>query len=262
MKKIFLIGKWISRILFFAIIFEAIHFLIIANPSIFFSDQLIYKRYHVYSDESINHEVLLMLDDVEERIKELEVFEKSFSPKIFICHDQSLYSFFATLLGMSPNSSGINVSLVDNTFINISRLEQKKNYKNKLFEHSHIAGEESHNLAHELVHNLTANTLGWLKYRKLPRWKNEGYAEYGAAIKNIKTENDSSSLFKRAKIYFEEYSFRINEIQKLYLQSQLIAEYLFEIEAIGFEEFCDTGTTREIALLKFKEWYKNYSSSQ
>ncbi|MBL1214619.1 MAG: hypothetical protein HND52_14785 [Ignavibacteriae bacterium] len=256
------IGKWFLKILIIVIAVEAIHFLIIANPSIFFSDQLIYKRYHVYSDESINHEVLLMLDDVEERIKMVEVFDPSFSPKIFLCNDQGLYSFFATLLGMSPNSSGINVSLVSNTFINLTRLEEKQNYNNKLFEHSHIAGEESHNLAHELVHNLTANKLGWFEYRKLPKWKNEGYAEYGVAIKNIRLENDSNSLFNRAKIYFEEYSFKMNNIQKLYLESQLIVEYLFEIENIGFEKFSDATTLKETALLKFKNWYNNYSSSQ
>ena len=254
--KLKILFKWLLRFTILLILIETVHFAILADPNIFFEHKIAYKRYSIYFDASITWEALSAFDDVEERITATDVFDSSFAPQIFICHSQKLYSFFTFLLGMNSSSSGVNVSLVDNTFINISRIEKLKANHDRRIHHSYIAGEADQIIAHELIHNLTQNRIGWSAYRRLPRWKREGYAEYGSVISKLRREENSNSLFKRAEIYFEEDLFNAPFHSREYYKFQLIVEYLFEVKKYSIDEFIKNTNSEKSVFNEFQNWYK------
>ena len=257
--KIFI--KWLLRFTILLLLIETVHFAILANPNILFEHQITYRRYTIYSDASITWEVLSAFDDVEERIKTTDVFDLSFKPKIYICHSKKLYSFFTFLLGMSSSSSGVNISLVDNTFINVTRIEFLKTSHDKRIKHSHIAGKTEQIIAHELIHNLSQKKIGWSAYQNLPRWKREGYAEYGSVISKIISDKNVESLFERSKIYFEEDLFNAPFHSKEYYKFQLIVEYLFEVEKNSFDEFIKNSNSEMSVFNDFQNWYENIRAS-
>jgi hypothetical protein len=252
LRKIF---KWILRIFIGILCIAALHFTILSYPQPLFGYSYNYGRYSVHSDRPINFTIMSSLDAVESNISRLEIFDPSFQPNIFICNNQRLYSFFTFLLCVGSQSSGVNVSLVDNTFINVTRIELMKTYHDKRITHSHLTGETAHIIAHEIVHDLTQETVGWNNYRKWPRWKSEGYAEYGAVNYNLRSEDNPKSLLDRAAIYFENNVFNAPQHSKFYYKSQLMVEYLLEIENYTFEMFRDEKLTEQIAFKKLSDWY-------
>ena len=58
-------------------------------------------------------------------------------------------------------------------------------------------------IAHELIHNLTQNRIGWSTYRRLPRWEREGYAEYGSVISNIGFDKNFENLVRRSEFFLK-----------------------------------------------------------
>ena len=254
--KIIIIINWLLRITILLILIEIVHFAILVNPEIFFEHNINYRRYTIFSDASITWEVLKTFDEVEERIIATEIFDSLFSPKIFICFSQKPYSFFTFLLGVNSNSSGVNVSLLENTFINMNKVGYLKMKYGRKIKHSHLVGELSQIIAHELIHNLSQKKIGWSAYRILPRWKREGYAEYGSVISQIGSDKNFEGLFERSKIYFEEDLFNEPMHSKEYYKFQLLVEYLFKVEKNSFDEFIKNTNSEKSVFNNFQNWYK------
>jgi hypothetical protein len=254
--KLKILFKWLLSTLMLLVIIQVIHFFILAYPKLFFENEIKYKRYSIYYDAPITWEVLKTFDEVEDRLTAIEIFDSSFAPKIYICHDQKLYSFLTFLLGMNSNSSGVNISLVDNTFLNISRIEKLKADHDRRILHSHIAGKTEQIIAHELIHNLSQKKIGWCAYRRLPKWKREGYAEFGSVISKIGYDKNFESLFERSKIYFEQDLFNAPFHSKEYYKFQLQVEYLFKVKKYSFDEFIKDTNSEKSVFNDFQNWYK------
>ena len=157
---------------------------------------------------------------------------------------------------MNSSSSGVNISIVDNTFINISRIEKLKADHNRRIVHSHLAGRTEQIIAHELIHNLSQKKIGWCAYRRLPKWKREGYAEFGSVISKIGSDKNFESLFERSKIYFEEDLFNVPFHSKEYYKFQLLVEYLFKVKKYSFDEFIKDTNSEKSVFNDFQNWYK------
>jgi len=110
--------KWVLRFSLLFITLVVFYLLILAYPQVLFAYKLQHNNYIVYSDEKIPRNFVETLDDIENSISVLEIYDTAFSPKIFLSNGKKLYGFFAFLSRVPRNSQGFNLSLFDNTFIN------------------------------------------------------------------------------------------------------------------------------------------------
>jgi hypothetical protein len=171
---------------------------------------------------------------VEKGIKNLEVYDSTFTPDIFICNDRSLYAFFTFWVGLNSNSQAFNLCLLNNTFVNMTKVKYLNFYHDKRLHYTHINGDLSQIISHELVHNLDCRFSGFSRYIEKPEWKKEGYAEYGSTIALINADT-KYSLFKRASFLFENNLFNTPQHSKRYYKYQLMVEYLFTEKGFGIE---------------------------
>ena len=178
--------KVLSRISLFLFAIGIIHISILANPQRIFNYHLPFGNYNIYADIHISPELIQAVIDADKRIRVSELYDSAFTANIFLCNNPELYNTFTFFAGVNKNSSGLNISLFNNSFINLQRVSLLKNFHDLRITNSHLSGDLSQILAHELTHNLVANHLGFFKTKNLPRWKSEGYSEYISTISSIK----------------------------------------------------------------------------
>jgi len=99
-----------------------------------------------------------------------------------LCYDQRLFSAFATISLLKPDIQGFNLSIMGNTFVCIPKIQALKESHGNFPTYNVREGNIAHTIAHEIIHEYTMDAIGFNKYRKLPVWKSEGYAEYGKAV--------------------------------------------------------------------------------
>ena len=246
--------KWILRIFLLFLIFVAFYILILAYPKPLFANKLTHNNYTVYSDEEIPTTFTEILKDVENRLKVLEIYDSTLTPNIFICNSKNLYGFFVTLVGLTKNSQGFNISLFGNAFIQIPRVEYINRYHDKRLKYTHLTGNIEHVISHELVHILDTKYYGFWNSKYRPVWKAEGYCEYGSTIALIRKDS-TNNLYKRASHYFEHDLYGASNHSKIYYRAQLMVEYLFEKKNYTIDMLADTNTKGDNVFKELKQWY-------
>ena len=171
-----------TKLILIVLTVAALHLSILASPQKLFTNHITLGRYEVYSDSVITPELLINVFDADLRVSESELYDSGFRANIFFCANPDLYSDILFLIGMNGNSSGVNLSIFNNTFINLDRIKRMREYRDPRITHSHLTGDICQIIAHELTHNLVGNYLGFFESRELPRWKAEGYSEYISTI--------------------------------------------------------------------------------
>jgi hypothetical protein len=181
--------KWSLNFLAVIVALVLIYIAVPAFPHLLFNYKITHKNFTFYSDQKFADDFADYMLEVEQRIEGLEVYDSTFSPDIFICSDESLYDFFAFWVMVNENSQAFNLSLLNNTFVNLTRVNNLRYYHDQRLRYTHLNGELSQVIAHELVHNLDCRFIGFGEYTDKPVWKREGYAEYGSTINFIKMDN-------------------------------------------------------------------------
>jgi hypothetical protein len=259
MKKFFAKSFRLIRIILLLILaLELVHFSVLANPQKLFNYNLDLGRYKIYSDIPISIDFIQKIIAADKNISQSEVYTASLTANIFICGNEDLYAIFPFLTGMSTMSSGLTISAVNNIFLNVTRIDQLHRYSDSRINYSHLNGNFSQILAHELTHQLITDEMGFWNARKFPRWKAEGYCEYNSTISDIRSDS-LYSFAKRCEDYFEHNLYGANAHSRFYYKSQLMVEYLFEIEGISFEEFTSHKLTEVEAFNKLKDFTRSYS---
>ena len=249
------ISKWLIRTLIFILSLALIYIAVPAFPHPLFNYKIEYKNFTFYSDQKFPANFNIVISEVETRINNLEVYDTSFSPNIFLCNDKSLYDFFAFWVRINDNSQAFNLSLLNNTFVNLSKVNYLNYYHDQRLKYTHLNGELSQVVAHELVHNLDCRFVGFSNYIDKPSWKTEGYAEYGSTIKFIE-QDEKYDLFTRASFFFENDLFNAPHHSKMYYKYQLMIEYLFTKEGYGFELLSKKEINEFDVFEKLKSWYE------
>ena len=75
--------KWIIRFVILLLILLIIYIAVPTYPQPFFDFIIQHKNFTVYSDEQIQEDFIKIIDEVEFRIKDLEIYESTFQPKIY-----------------------------------------------------------------------------------------------------------------------------------------------------------------------------------
>jgi len=76
---------------------------------------------------------------------------------------------------MSSKAFAVNYTETGNVFISTSEIENNTVVRNAAEFNTRTL---SRVIAHETGHSMLADELGYLKYKMLPAWKNEGYCDY------------------------------------------------------------------------------------
>ncbi len=234
---------------------ELIHFSILATPQKMFSYSLDLGRLKIYSDIHISLDLIQKIIDADERVSQSELYDSSLYANIFICSDPSLYAIFPILTGMSTISSGLTITVVNNVFLNLTRINLLESGSHLRISYSHLNGDFSQILAHELTHQLITDKIGFWEARKFPRWKAEGYCEYNSTIAKIRKDS-SYNFAERCSDYFDYGLYGVNKHSKFYYKSQLMVEYLFEVEGISFTEFSSQKINSNNTYTSLKKWYE------
>lgn len=248
--------SWILRLFLFTLMLIVFYILTLAYPQPLFAHKLKYNNFTVYSDKEIPNNFTDILKDVENRINILEISDTTFSPSVFLCNNNKLYEFFAFLTQVPNKSQGFNLSLLNNTFLNKSRIEDIKFYRDRRLGYTHLNGNIAQVLAHELVHNLEERHFGFLNYINKPTWKKEGYCEYGSTIALIRKDS-TENLLKRASHYFAHNLYGAPNHSKIYYRSQLMVEYLFEKKNFTINMLSDPEIKEQIIFDELKKWYSS-----
>ena len=242
------------RILILLVLLIAFYILIPAFPHPIFKHKLVYENFSVYSDKELPENFTDILKETKFRIENLEIYDPSFKPDIFICDSEDLYKFFAFWVRLNPNSQGFNLSFFDNTFLNLTRINSLKYYHDQRLKYTHLNGNVSQVLAHELIHNLDSRYSGIWEYIEKPVWKKEGYCEFGSTIAFIE-KDETYDLFKRSSFYFEDDLFNAPNHSKYYYKAQIMVEYLFTERDFTIKKLDDTSVTEKGVYDMLKKWY-------
>ena len=254
MSTIRKISKIILRIIVLFLILIVIYILVPAYPHLIFKHKIEYGNFSVYSDTKLPDNFIDVLKETELRIRKVEVYDSTFRPDIFICDSEDLYKFFAFWIRMNPNSQGFNLSFFNNTFLNVSRINSLKYYHDQRLKYTHLNGNISQVLAHELIHNLDSRYSGFWNYIDKPVWKKEGYCEFGSTIAFIEKDY-KYDLFKRSSYYFEDDLFNAPNHSKNYYKSQLMVEYLFTEKDFNIDMLNDPTVNEGYVFEMLETWY-------
>lgn len=158
-----------------------LYIFILIFPQFLFANKLEHKNFIVYyhSSETKNIEQLIsVLDKSNSLLRKSQLYDEDHKQKIFICNSYSEFGFFAPTV---KKAFAVHYPIIQNAFFTKSSFQDDRIIRNgKIFNQRTLSGT----IAHETTHSLIENRLGFLKYKKLPTWKNEGYCELIAIINN------------------------------------------------------------------------------
>ena len=82
--------------------------------------------------------------EVERRLQSVDVYYPGAVHKVFVCHSQSLYNLFARLTLVSTRVPGFNLSLLDHSFLSVTRLSEINQIGNGQPRYSTFEGDLIH----------------------------------------------------------------------------------------------------------------------
>ncbi|MBA3968720.1 MAG: hypothetical protein H0X52_01305 [Gemmatimonadetes bacterium] len=195
------------------------YLLVLTVPQPLFPYRLSYRSFTVHSDQPLSRGVYPVLDRAQARLASSAVYDSTALHTIFL---SSSYWKFALFAREHFRAFGIRSPLRGHIFISKADPE-----RDVVVRYAEAQNERrlSGVIAHEVTHNLLQKATSG---RELPRWKEEGYADYvagestfdyGAGVRLLaEGRSEGSSAFR-------------------YLKYRLLVEYLLEEKGVPFEEF-------------------------
>ncbi len=211
-------------------------------PQILFAHKIEYKCFTVYyHSNTTNAEALYaVLDKSEQLLKTSALFDASHNQKLFLCSGFPEFAFFAPL---SRKAFAVNYLLTQHIFLAKSSVSANRSTRN---------GNENNErtlssvIAHETVHSLLENKLGLLKYKLLPKWKDEGYSDFIA--------NESSYDIQKGLINICS-SKKPSSASFNYFKYRLYIKYLLEEEQLTLDQVLNNEFDLAVMEEKLKDKY-------
>lgn len=234
---------------------------LILNPQILFAEKVVYKNFNIYSDSQISDTYKLAIDYAIEVIKTSEIYELDHQLDIFLCHGSFYNDFDTKLLGFAMAKS-----LHNNILLKVP-VDFEKNILIGLNSNRNL----KKTIAHEVIHFYQMNRYGMLRFNPVtppPSWKGEGYPEYIAYQKDIKSEGyDLLESFKKIKEFEKtgEYWFPTEPGQLdplVYYKGRVMIEYLIDIKGMTYTEILDESVTEENVIAEMTNWYEHQKGKE
>lgn len=252
MKKILkriLIRTFLTTITLFVAVIS-----LLLNPQMLFAQKAVYRDFTIYSNNKIPDNYETAIDYAIEVIKTSEIYEEDQQLNIFLC-DGTLYNDIDTKL-FGPAMARC---LDDNILLKV----QADFTKNVL-----IGSNSKRNLkktiAHEAMHFYQMKKYGTMKFNPLnhpPTWKLDGYPEYIANQKDLKSSDYDLKNSIKKLIEFEktgEYWIEIEPGQLdplVYYKGRVMIEYLIDVKRLTYSEILNKDVTEDKVINEMTTWY-------
>ncbi|MEZ5344782.1 MAG: hypothetical protein R2681_04410 [Pyrinomonadaceae bacterium] len=201
-----------------------IYALILIFPQILFAHQTNHQNLHVHSRLRPNENAIIeILKSADEKLSRSPIYDKSSPQNIFLTESHPFYKFFT----LSAYSFGSTMPYVGNVRINKTDIEKDLVIRNtEKPDRRSLSGV----IAHEVTHNQISKKYGLVKYMRIPRWKDEGYAEYIAGETTLSFE-EGVKLWKANDNSPHLVYFKYHQIVKFLLETENVSvSDLFEKE--------------------------------
>ncbi len=247
--------KCLLWIVIVAVLLFVVQVSVLAFPSPWFDKSISKDNLTIYSKDLSSEKMEELVEDVHSRIEAVELYDQDVKLRVFVCPDQGLYNMFARLSLVPTSVPGFNLSILNNTFVSTPTLAGRHAGVYGHIPYSALAGDLAQCITHELIHDFTQERIGLLAYRKIPRWKTEGYAEYAASMAAI-GKDGAPTLADRVRIMQTDVH---HESARDYYRWGLVVEYLSVELGYSFAEIMAPGVTLAGAGQQMMAWFHDNS---
>jgi hypothetical protein len=236
--------RWPVRIGLACATATVVYAVLLCYPQPLFAYELTHAGITVHATTPIPPAMRDTLERVRARLDRSPLRHTLGHPEVFICQPRWLFALFART---NYQVGGIANALGQNVFLRESDME-----------HDRLIGPGgqpvaadrplSYFIAHELMHIAQLRHLGPVNYFRLPRWTNDGYADY------VARDIDLGGALKK----FGEGARELNpSLSGLYLRYHLMVAYLLEKKRTDLGALLDAppdAETIERELRSLSEW--------
>ncbi|MCP3979218.1 MAG: hypothetical protein GY716_07815 [bacterium] len=252
-----LIARWLLRAVGAALLVLIAWIAAVVYPSPLFAHQARIDGFRVYSDEPIPDDMHATIADVTRRIDAMEHPPVSAGSRVYLCNSRKRYAFFAALTRKSPDTLAIGLSVANESFVSMGRVEEFAAINQGRILHSRFEGNLAEVIAHEIAHFHSIHALGYRRHLALPVWKSEGWAEYQANLGPIR-DDPEYDLLGRIDLLLDEAYWRSGTGRARDLwEWQLLVEFLGEVHEYRLEDLVRHDVTREATLQQMLAWRRS-----
>lgn len=228
--------------LYIIIILAAVFIVFILFPNLsFYRHHVSYKQFSIYADVEINNAIYNILDEVEVKLKNSEIYDSKLTFKIFISSDFKPYSIFSP---SQKNAFAAAYPIINNIFISKTDIENNLVQRNANEDNERTLSSV---IAHEITHILIEEEIGIKANSKLETWKKEGYCEYISGESRLNLKKGINKVYNRSNSFSPAFS---------YLKFRLLVTYLLDVKDYTFHSLIET----EFNIKQLEDELINYSN--
>jgi len=247
--------RWSLRGLVGLLALFAAWLFMICYPSPLFAHVARFEGYTVYSDRPIEPDMSRTIDGLAVRVAAMDRGSPGGTHRIYLCHSPRRYAFYAFLARLGPESLAIGLSVPNETFVSMGRVERFAALNGGRLRHTRFEGDLSEVVAHEIAHFNARRGPDPLEHGKQPLWKTEGWAEYQANLAAIRADPDYDLRSRIDILNDDDYWGRWHPGARRMWEAQLLVEYLAGVEGYGHADLAREDVTRPAALAGMMRWY-------
>ncbi|MFK7952707.1 MAG: hypothetical protein AB8B73_07645 [Ekhidna sp.] len=247
------IKTWSIRVISFGLVSFLSIILAVLNPSLLYANKTDFGSYTVYHHSKLPAEFESRLANVDQLVKQSELFDPSFNTKICL-NDGSFYPrILETFRGTAFGWGFFNTAVFNGEFDFEKNTVQLNGYNWNL----------EHLMTHELVHCMQSNALGLLKSSPIknnPHWMWEGYPEYVSRQNEDQLSLvDNIERFELAKANDpDEWGIFFNDetvSPRSYYEARLLVQYCLEVKQMSYLNLLNSSLAKTTIEQEMNDWY-------
>ena len=233
--------------------------LILLFPQRLFANKIRYKEFTVCSNDKINDNIKVVLDNAMNLVQKSELYDSSYKYNIILCSHTFYNKIDDKLLGIGPSAR----SRLNNLIIKV-RIDPKSNLAFPTF-HKECEINLTYLIAHEMIHCLQAKKYGIMKFnpfRHPELWKLEGYPEYISRKPKLSSKDYSLANEIERYINLENKATDIwispedggCEFPNYYYKGRLMIEYLMDIKHLSYDQILRDSVSESTIFKEMIKW--------
>jgi len=181
----------------------------------------------IHSDAAISDQQVATVAAAMSRLEANDTWPSSDrSTRVLLISSPRTYAFLAGLIRRNSDSQGFGLGRT--AVSSLSFVETMRTRWGAAYSGTIVDGDLAHIDAHEMAHMAETDRLGRSVYRRLPRWKMEGLAEYHSSDPSEALTD--SELARRVRELLGPDGPQAGAIRRQYIEASLLLSYLTAVE--------------------------------
>jgi hypothetical protein len=232
---------------------------IILFPEPLFANKLEHGQFTVYSNDKIENDIGVVLDDALDMVKDSELYDPDYTYDVFLSYNSFFNKIDDTFIGFGPTARA-----TDNNVIIKVDIDAKRDLLFVTFNQD-CQASLTYIIAHEMVHCLQEHKYGKLKFNPFRHpvyWKLEGYPEYVSRRPmsldgnyNLAAEIERyvvlESKLTDIWIHIEEGKCKV---PKYYYKSRMMTEYLMDVKHWSYDKILNDTISEDRIYAEMIRW--------